>query len=100
MFKKAIFNGEVQKAIIRLFFIKFFQVESLSDGTILNFSELAREFQLKNKNGEIPKNGGQIVKEKLSERVDLKRFNERSGSGDRFLRQKRRYFLFLLREIV
>jgi hypothetical protein len=32
---------------------------------VVNWSELARKYQVKNKNGELAKNGGQIVQEYL-----------------------------------
>ena len=53
------------------------EVNSYADGTVINWSALARQYQVKNKNGELAKNGGQIVQEYLkSQGVDVSKFKE------------------------
>ena len=59
------------------------EVENYTDGTIVNWSELARHYQVKNKNGQLAKNGGQIVQEYLKTKgVDVTKFIKRSSSDD------------------
>ena len=41
------------------------EVNSYGDDTLVNWSELARRFQIKNKTGELAQNGGQIAIEWL-----------------------------------
>jgi hypothetical protein len=54
------------------------EVNSYGDDTLPNWSELARQFQIKNKSGELAQNGGQIAKEWLkSEGVNVERFRKR-----------------------
>lgn len=51
------------------------EVEDLPDGYVINYSELARRYNVCDGSGKIALNGGQIVKEYLtSEGVDLSRF--------------------------
>ena len=51
------------------------EVSQLADGSYVNFSQLARKNHVCNANGDILKNGGQIVKEVLIENnVDINRF--------------------------
>ena len=45
------------------------EVSQLTDGSHINFSELARKYLHNNDNGEILKNGGQIVKEALKKKL-------------------------------
>ena len=53
------------------------------DNDIINWSELARRYQVKNKNGELAKNGGQIVQEYLmAQDVDVERFKKRKADSD------------------
>ena len=48
------------------------EVNSYGDDTLVNWSELARRFQIKNKTGELAQNGGQIAIEWLkSEGVNV-----------------------------
>lgn len=59
------------------------EVNSYADGTVNNWSALARQYQVKNKNGEVAKNGGQIVKEYLkSQGVDVTKFKKRGLQED------------------
>ena len=54
------------------------EVKSYEDGTLVNWSELARKYEIKNKAGELAKNGGQIAMERLkSEAVDVERFRKK-----------------------
>ena len=46
-------------------------VESYPDGYEINFSVLARDCAVKNKENEVPKNGGQIVKEMLKIKISI-----------------------------
>ena len=59
---------------------------------MVNWSELARRFQIKNKNGELAQNGGQIAMEWLkSEGVNVKRFRKKRRAGnDANIRRKLR----------
>ena len=43
-------------------------VNSYPDGQEINFSKLAREHFIINKNGEFPKNGGQMLKDFLEKK--------------------------------
>ena len=59
------------------------EVNSYADGTVINWSALARQYQVKNKNGELAKNGGQIVQEYLkSQGVDVSKFKKRGLQED------------------
>ena len=59
------------------------EVNSYADGTVINWSALARQYQVKNKNGELAKNGGQIVQEYLkSQGVDVAKFKKRGLQED------------------
>ena len=59
------------------------EVNSYADGTVINWSALARQYQVKNKNGELAKNGGQIVQEYLkSQGVDVTKFKKRGLQED------------------
>ena len=50
------------------------EVNSFGDGTLVNWSELARRYGVKNKTGQLAQNAGQIVMEWLkSEGVDVGR---------------------------
>ena len=62
------------------------------DDDIINWSELARRYQVKNKNGELAKNGRQIVQEYLKvQGVDVERFKKRKTDrdGNRIQKKKR-----------
>lgn len=51
------------------------EVEGYKDGTKVNWSELARRYEIKNKKGEIAEHGGQIAQEWLiSQGVNLHGF--------------------------
>ncbi len=59
------------------------EVNSFGDGTLVNWSELARRYGVKNKTGQLAQNGGQIVMEWLkSEGVDVGRFNKKRRESD------------------
>ena len=48
------------------------EVEEYDDGTKVNWSELARRYEITSKKGQIAKNGGQIAQEWLvSQGVDM-----------------------------
>ena len=68
------------------------EVNGYADETLVNWSELARRFQIKNKNGELAQNGGQIAMEWLkSEGVNVKRFRKKRRAGnDANIRRKLR----------
>ena len=74
------------------------EIEKLDNGKEVNWSELARKYNVKNTVGEDARNGGQIVKEWLkSEGVDVNRFkrtNDEStddaGTNQGRLRRKKR----------
>ena len=70
----------------------FQRVRSYPDGYNINFTELARQYDVKNTSGEIPKNGGQIVKTALERNdFDLNRFTYlHKGEGERLRRRKRK----------
>ena len=54
------------------------EVNGYADETLVNWSELARRFQIKNKSGELAQNGGQNAMEWLkSEGVNVKRFRKK-----------------------
>ena len=66
-------------------------VESYPDGYEINFSELARTCLVKNKENEVPNNGGQIVKEMLKRKnINLSRFSDKHYSDDNYRRKKRK----------
>jgi len=55
------------------------EVEGYKDDTKVNWSELAKRYEMKNNEGEIAKNGGQIAQEWLiSQGVNLDRFKRTS----------------------
>ncbi|CAB3995360.1 Hypothetical predicted protein [Paramuricea clavata] len=59
------------------------EVNSFGDGTLVNWSELARRYGVKNKTGQMAQNGGQIAMEWLkSEGVDVERFKKRRRESD------------------
>ena len=59
------------------------EVNGYADETLVNWSELARRFQIKNKNGELAQNGGQIAMEWLkSEGVNVKTFRKKRRAGN------------------
>ncbi len=58
-------------------------MEEVSGYGVVNWSELARKYEVKNKNGELAKNGGQIVQEYLkSQSVDVSKFRKRGADDD------------------
>ena len=58
-------------------------VESYPDGYKINFSELARICKMTNKENEVPKNGGQIVKEMLNNKnINLSCFSYNHSSDE------------------
>lgn len=69
------------------------EVESYEDGKQINWAELARNYKITNKKGQVAKNGGQIAKECLIlEGLNLHRFKRPSTTEDpaRIRRKKRR----------
>ena len=65
------------------------EVEGYADETKVNWSELARRYQITNKKGQIAKNGGQIAQEWLiSQGVNLHRF-KCSAEDERQPRRKK-----------
>lgn len=68
------------------------EVENYPDEMVVNWSDLARKYNIENTQGEIAKNGGQIAKEWLkSVGVDVNRFKRRhDGIDDRARRKKLR----------
>lgn len=55
------------------------EVISYGDNHNVNWSELARRYEVRNRDGQLAKNGGQIIKEWLiSENVDVRRFVTRN----------------------
>lgn len=68
------------------------EVTGYPDATVVNWSELARRYYIKNRNGDPAKNGGQIAEEWLkSVGVDVKRFKRvQSNAGGRVRRKKLR----------
>lgn len=65
------------------------EVEGYTDDTKVNWSELARKYEIKNKKGEIAKNGGQIAQEWLiSQGVNLHIF-KCSSENERQPRRKK-----------
>ena len=65
------------------------EVEAYEDGTKINWTELARRYEITNKKGQIAKNGGQIAQEWLiSQGVNLHRF-KRPSTADRQPRRKK-----------
>ena len=59
------------------------EVNGYSSDHVVNWSELARRYEVKNKNGEFAKNGGQIVQEYLkSQGVDVSRLKKRGADSD------------------
>lgn len=69
------------------------EVEGYDNEKTVNWSELARSYNVKNKDGEIANNGGQIVKEWLkSVGVDVNKFKRvhNSDESEHVRRKKRR----------
>jgi hypothetical protein len=59
------------------------EVNGYSSDHVVNWSELAWRYEVKNRNGEIARNGGQIVQDSLkSQGVDVTRFKKRGADGD------------------
>ena len=59
----------------------------------INYSQLATRFKLRHKNGNIPKNGGQIIKEFLLQSgCDLTNFSQNNALR---IRKKNRRLIFL-----
>ena len=70
-----------------------FEVESYEDAKFVNWSQLAKQYNIMNTKGEIAENGGQIAKEWLkSVGVDTERFKRYNvdSDGPRIRRKKRR----------
>lgn len=68
------------------------KISDKSERSLLNFSELASEFNIKHINSDsVPKNGGQIVKQFLVESgVDLTRFELSTRTGLVIRKRKRK----------
>ena len=67
------------------------EVNSYNENDEINFSALARKYNLKNSNGILPKNAGQIVKEiLLSMDFDLSRFTNCHPYFEFRIRRKKR----------
>ena len=65
------------------------EVSGYNDDGVVNWSELARKYEVKNKNGELAKNGGQIVQEYLkSQSVDVLRFRKRGADDGGRIRKR------------
>ena len=65
------------------------EVSGYEDDLPVNWSELARKFQVRNKSGELARNGGQIVQQYLkSEGVDVSRFRKTGSNDDSRIRKK------------
>lgn len=59
------------------------EVSGYASDVLVNWSDLARRYQVKNKNGELAKNGGQIVQEYLkSQGVDVSKFKKRGANDE------------------
>ena len=51
------------------------EVSGYQDGDVINYSQLAKKYNMKNKHQEYPQNGGQIVKEYLvNNGIDVSKF--------------------------
>ena len=67
------------------------EIESCQDGTDVNWSEIARRYQIRNSRGELARNGGQIAKEWLiSEGIDLSRLAKGKQDDTQAPRKRRR----------
>ena len=67
------------------------EVRSYDSEKVVNWSELARKYDVKKANGEIANNGGQIIKDWLnSEGVDVNRFKRKHGQRDATMTNIRR----------
>jgi len=68
------------------------EVEGFADDYLINYSELARQYNVCNSAGQLASNGGQIVKEWLiSEGVDLSRFKtNRNNDSEPVIRRRKR----------
>ena len=56
------------------------EINGYADETLVNWSELARRFQIKNKNEELAQNGGQIAMEWLKSGVNVEKIQEKKTS--------------------
>ena len=66
------------------------EVENYPDNMVINWSTLARKHNIKNTQGEIAKNGGQIAKEWLkSVGVDVNRFKRKLDGNEEKVRRKK-----------
>ena len=65
------------------------EVESHPDGTVVNWSDLARRHNITNTKGELAKNGGQIALEWLKKGVDINRFKRKNDGSDTRVRRKK-----------
>ena len=69
-----------------------------NEGDSLNFSELAVRFNLRHKNGNLPKNGGQILKQFLIESdCNLERFDNKNTLR---IRKRKRRYLYVNKGII
>jgi len=67
------------------------EVEGFPDGYLINYSLLAREYNVCGSSGQIMQNGGQIVKEWLiSQGVDLSRFKTIRNDNGKVIRRRKR----------
>jgi hypothetical protein len=67
------------------------EVKSYDSERVVNWSELARKYDVKKANGEYAKNGGQTIKDWLnSEGVDVNRFKRKQGQSDATMTNVRR----------
>ena len=67
------------------------EIESLPDTSIINWSDIARRYNITNKRGRLANNGGQIVKGwVVSNGVDLQRFQKRKNDDDDVLHVRRK----------
>jgi hypothetical protein len=59
------------------------EVGSYPDGMVVNWSHLAQQYNIKNTEGELAKNGGQIAQKWLkSEGIDTTRFKHKHNGND------------------
>ena len=59
------------------------EVNNYSDNVLVNWSELARRYEVKNTSGELARNGGQIIKEYLrKEGIDVQKFEKRKSCSE------------------
>ena len=70
------------------------EVSEYDDGHQINYSQLAKKYNMKNKSNEYPPNGGQIVKEYLIDNgIDVSKFEPAVKRSTRIRRALRRYIL-------